>query len=78
VETSEVKTKASVFWDGEGILLGEFFERDAVMNCERHEQTLNKLQQRIRKVRPKREMSEVLIPPAVPIQHHPTAIFLTP
>jgi len=49
VETSEGKIVASIFWDGEWILLGEFFERDAVMNCE---QTLNKLQQRVRKVRP--------------------------
>jgi len=48
------------------------------MNCERYEQTLNKLQQRIRKVRPKREMSDVLILPAILIQHLPTAIFLAP
>ena len=45
VETSEGKIVAIVFWDGEGILLGDFFERDTAMNCERYEQTLNKLQQ---------------------------------
>jgi hypothetical protein len=28
---------ASVFWKREWMLLGDFFERDAVMNCERHE-----------------------------------------
>ena len=37
VETYEGKIVASVFWERELILLGEFFGSDAVMNCERNE-----------------------------------------
>jgi hypothetical protein len=58
----------SVFWDSEGKLLVEFMERGATVSSERYVQTVKKLKERIRRVRPYRKMNKVLLLlPTVPI-----------
>ena len=52
---------ASVFWDIEGVLLAEFLKGGATINSERYVQTLKKLKQRIRRIRPNKNMTEVLL-----------------
>jgi hypothetical protein len=67
VQISAGKVLASAFWDIEGILLVKFLKRGATINSERYVQTLQKLKQRIRRVRPNRKPKHVLILPIVPI-----------
>jgi hypothetical protein len=55
------KVMGSVFWENEGVLLAEFLKREFTLNLERYVQTLKKLQQRIRSIRPNKNMTEVLI-----------------
>jgi hypothetical protein len=61
VATSAGQVTASVFWHSEGISIGEFFSRRATIISERIVQTLNKLEQRIRRIRPNRKTNQVLI-----------------
>lgn len=55
------KVMTSVFWDSEGVLLAEFLKGDAAINSELYVQTLKKLKQRIRRIRPNKNMTEVHI-----------------
>jgi len=60
VQTSAGKVTASAFWDSQGILLVELLERGVTINSGRYVQTLKKLKQRMRIVRPRRKMDHVL------------------
>jgi len=59
--TPACKVVASIFWDSEGVLLAECLKRGATVNSERYVQTLKKLKQQIRRIRPNKNMTEVLI-----------------
>jgi hypothetical protein len=59
--TGAGKVMASICWEIEGVLLAEFLKRDATLNLERYVQTLKKLKQRIRWIRPNKNKNEVLI-----------------
>lgn len=61
VQTSVGNVIVNVSWESEGILLVEFLDRGATINPERYVQTLRKLKQRIRRVRPQRKMYQVLL-----------------
>lgn len=50
VQTSAGEVMASIFWDGEGILLVQSLDRATTLNSEQYVQTLNKIKQNIRRV----------------------------
>ena len=52
---------ASVFGDSEGVLLAEYLKRGATGKSERYVQTLKKLKEWFRRIRPNKNMTEVLI-----------------
>jgi len=56
MQTAAGNIMASLFWDSEGTLLGEFLESGATFNCERNVQTLIKLKQGVRRVRPDKKI----------------------
>lgn len=61
MQTAAGNIMASVFWNSEGTLSEEFLESGATFNCERNVQTLMKLKQRVRRVRPDKKMQPVLL-----------------
>ena len=61
MQTAAGNTTASVFWDSEGTLSGEFLESGATFNCERNVQTLMKLKQGVRRVRPDKKIHPDLL-----------------
>jgi hypothetical protein len=61
MQTAAGNIMASLFWDSEGNLSEEFLESGATLNCEQNVQTLMKLKQRVRRVRPDRKIHPVLL-----------------
>jgi hypothetical protein len=57
VQTSACKVMAMVFWDSEGNLLAECWDRDATSNSERCVQILKKLKQQTERVQSNRKMN---------------------
>jgi hypothetical protein len=55
VQTSAGNVMAGVFWDSEGILLGEFLKRSATVNSERYVRILKKMKHRILNFQPNRQ-----------------------
>jgi histone-lysine N-methyltransferase SETMAR len=55
------KIMATIFWDSEGLLLVNIMPRGATINSEAYVKTLKKLHSRMRRVRPHRQMEDVLL-----------------
>jgi len=55
------KIMATVFWDSEGVILVDIMAKGTTINSDAYVQTLKKLYARLRRVRPNRQMKDVLL-----------------
>jgi hypothetical protein len=78
LQTPAGKVMDGVCWDSEGVFLGKFLKRGAIVNSDLYVRTLKKLKRRIRSFQPNRKTYQALILPTVPIKQTPTSIFLGP
>lgn len=60
-QPSDGKVTATVFWDSEGLPHVNFMPKGATINSERYKETLKKLQSCIKRIRPGRDIQEVLL-----------------
>jgi histone-lysine N-methyltransferase SETMAR len=61
VVASAGKVMATVFWDMHGVILVDIMPTGATINSESYVRTLQKLQKRLRRIRPTRAMQDVLL-----------------
>jgi histone-lysine N-methyltransferase SETMAR len=61
VTPSAGKAMATVFWEPEGVILEDIMPRGQTINSDLYIQTLKKLQKRLRRVRPHKNVAEILL-----------------